>query len=262
LCVKQFGGYSLPEMRPAPAQPLFNPVRSTRTFEAAIASILEGIERARLRAGDRLPPEPELAAELAISVPTLRQALVVLSRAGVLEMRPGASGGIFLLSDLIPTEAISHAVAFEEDVAIDTLRARRLLEPAVALHASRVATADDYAELERTIELLRGHLGNRPLVMRADAMFHRALVRACHNRTLQEALQVVARGLAPIRDAYGGGIDADRETLSVHARQVEAMRSRDEDELLAVVDDHLRLLEEPFAKAIGRRWRDLFGRTY
>jgi GntR family transcriptional regulator, transcriptional repressor for pyruvate dehydrogenase complex len=241
-------------------QASFLPVRSTRTFEAAIANILDGVERGRLRRGDRLPPEPELAGELGISVPTLRQALVVLSRAGVLEMRPGKAGGIFLVSDLIPTEAITHAVAFEEHAAIDTLRARRVIEPAVVVHASRVATADDYAELERTTDLLRSHLGDRPLVMRADAMFHRALVRACHNQTLQETLQVVARGLAPIRDAYGGGLDADRQTLDVHTRQVAAMQARDEEALLDVVDEHLRMLEAPFAKAIGGTWRALFGR--
>lgn len=238
----------------------FLPVRSTRTFEAAIASIIEGVERARLRSGDRLPPEPELAGELGISVPTLRQALVVLSRAGVLEMKPGKAGGIFLITDLIPTEAITHAVALEEHAAIDTLRARRVIEPAVVVHASRVATADDYAELERTIELQRRHLGDRPLVMRADAMFHRALVRACHNRTLQDALQVVARGLAPIRDAYGGGLDADRQTLAIHERQVAAMRQREEPALLEILDEHLRMLEEPFAKGIGSTWRKLFGR--
>jgi GntR family transcriptional regulator, transcriptional repressor for pyruvate dehydrogenase complex len=236
----------------------FRPIRSARTFESAIASILEGIERGRLRSGDRLPPERELSAELGISVPTLRQALVVLSRAGVVDVRAGKSGGIFLVSELIPTEAISHAVALEEDAAIDTLRARRVVEPAVVLYAARVATAQDYAELERTTELLRNHLGDRPLVMRADAMFHRALVRACHNQTLQDAMAAVAQGLAPIRDAYGGGTQTDRRTLDVHVRQIEAMRSRDEGALLAVLDEHLRLLEVPFAKAIGRRHNEVF----
>ena len=47
------------------------------------------------------------------------------------------------------------------------------------------ADANDYAQLDRAIELLHGHLGERPLVMRADALFHRALVRACHNRQLE-----------------------------------------------------------------------------
>ena len=54
------------------------PVRTSRTFEAAIENLLEGIERAHLRTDDRLPTEEQLAAQLGISKPTLRQALRVL----------------------------------------------------------------------------------------------------------------------------------------------------------------------------------------
>jgi GntR family transcriptional repressor for pyruvate dehydrogenase complex len=237
----------------------FSPIRSTRTFETAIASILEGVERARLRVGDRLPNAHELASQLEISVPTLRQALVVLTRAGVLEVRPGKNGGIFLVSDLIPTEAISSAVALEERAAIEALRARRVLEPAVVRHAMAVADELDYQELERTVELLRSHLGDRSFVMRADAMFHRALVRASHNRVLQESMQVVARGLAPVRDAYGSTVRNDSKTLEVHVAQIAAMRAGDDDALREILDAHFRMLEEPFAKAIRRPWAELFG---
>jgi GntR family transcriptional repressor for pyruvate dehydrogenase complex len=233
-------------------------VRPTRSFETAIVSILDGIERARLRSGDRLPTERQLAAELEISVPTLRQALVVLRRAGVIDVRPGKSGGIFLTSELIPTEAISQAVALEESAAIDVLRGRRVLEPAVAAYAMRVATASDYAELERTVELLRTNLGERAQVMRADAMFHRALARACHNRTLQAAMHSIAKGLAPIRDAYSGGVDTDSETLQIHSSQLEAMREGDSTLLVAIMESHLRMLEDAFSNAIGRTWKELF----
>lgn len=60
------------------------PVRAIRTFETAIENIIGAIERNRLRAGDRLPNESELARQLAISKPTLRQALRVLERSGLL----------------------------------------------------------------------------------------------------------------------------------------------------------------------------------
>jgi len=234
------------------------PVRATRTFEAAIEHLTEAIERAGLRGGDRLPNEGALAEQLGISKPTLRQALRVLELSGLVEVRRGKSGGVFVVSDLVPAVAIFTAVKLEENAAVDVLRARRVLERAVVHEAMHVATADDLVELSRTADLLERHLGERASVMRADAMFHRALVRACRNETIRAAMRGVARGLSPIRDAYSGGLAYDRKTLDVHRRQVEAMRARDHTRLETILDEHFRMLETQFAKGIGRRWSDLF----
>jgi GntR family transcriptional regulator, transcriptional repressor for pyruvate dehydrogenase complex len=243
-------------------QPVFEiePIRTTRTFEAAIEHLTEAVERAGLQTGERLPNESVLAERLGISKPTLRQALRVLELSGLIDVRRGKSGGIFVATDLVPAVALVSAVKLEERAAIDVLRARRVLERAVAHEATRCAAAADFAAIQRTIDLLERHLGERPSVMRADAMFHRALVRACHNATIQVAMQDVARGLAPIRDAYSGGLPRDRETLDVHRRQLDAMRSRDLERLDVILDEHFRMLETQFAKGIGRRWSDLFGR--
>jgi DNA-binding FadR family transcriptional regulator len=235
------------------------PIRATRTFEAAIEHLTEGIERAGLRAGDRLPNEGALAAELGISKPTLRQALRVLELSGLVEVRRGKAGGVFVMTDLVPAVAIFSAVKLEEGAAVDVLHARRVLERAVVHEAMRTATAADISELQRTIDLLERHLGERPSVMRADAMFHRALVRSCRNETIQAAMRGVARGLAPIRDAYSGGVAYDRQTLDVHRRQLHAMERRDDAALEEVLDEHFRMLETQFARGIGRRWSDLFG---
>jgi DNA-binding FadR family transcriptional regulator len=228
------------------------PVRATRTFEAAIEHLTEAIERARLRPGDRLPNEAQLAAALGISTPTLRQALRVLEAAGVLSVRRGKGGGIVLVSDFVHTPAVAGAVALEEGAVAETLRARRVLELAVALEAAERATPADLAELERTIELLERHLDDRPAVMRADAAFHRALVRACHNVTIQDAMRGLTRAIAPIRDAYSGGLERDLQTLAVHARQLDAMRRRDRDALEVVLDEHFAMLERAVADAIGQ----------
>src|SRR5262245_66230137 len=142
------------------------PVRATRTFEAAIEHLTEAIERAGLRTGDRLPNEGTLAVQLGISKPTLRQALRVLELSGLVEVRRGKSGGIFVVTDLVPAVAIFTAVKVEEKAAVDVLRARRVLERAVAHEATRTATAADFVELERTVELLERHLGGRPGVFR------------------------------------------------------------------------------------------------
>jgi GntR family transcriptional repressor for pyruvate dehydrogenase complex len=242
------------------AQPRFalQPIRTTRTFEAAIEHLTEAIEHARLRRGDRLPSETELAAALGISKPTLRQALRVLELSGLITVRRGKGGGIVVASDLVPAVAISSAVALEEGAAVEVLRARRVLERTVTLEAMRAATETDYAELERTVDLLERHLGDRPSVFRLDAMFHRALWRACHNTLVQASMTGVARGLAPIRDAYPGGVERDLQTLDVHRRQLDAMRRRDLEALDAVLDEHFRMLEDAFADGIGRDRAALF----
>lgn len=237
------------------------PVLTARTFERAIEHIVEGIERSRLRVGERLPNESELADQLAISKPTLRQALRVLERAGLIAVRRGAAGGIFVAADLVPVDLIDSYVASEEHQVVEALIGRRVLESGVTRLAALAATDEDLAEIQRTIDLLERHRGNRPLVMRADAAFHRAVSRACHNRTLQGAMRLLGQELAPVRDAYRGGPEQDETTLDVHRRQLHAMRVQDLRRLDAVLDEHFRQLEEAFAEAVGSTWDDLFGDT-
>jgi GntR family transcriptional repressor for pyruvate dehydrogenase complex len=235
------------------------PVKTSRTFEAAIENLLEGIERSHLHLDDRLPTEEKLAGQLGISKPTLRQALRVLERSGLLRVRAGKGGGIFMASDVIPVDAISHNVAVEAEDAVDILRGRRVLEGAVTVTAAQAATDEDYAGIERTNDLLRRSIGDRPRVMGANAMFHRAVIRASHNRTLQSAMRNLEAELAPIRDTYQGGRENDEETLAIHERQVEAMRRQEMKELADVLDEHFRMLEVEFARALRRGWEDLFG---
>jgi GntR family transcriptional regulator, transcriptional repressor for pyruvate dehydrogenase complex len=248
-------------MDPLPDERFTEPVLTERTFEQAIEHIVEGIERSRLRVGDRLPNESELAEQLGISKPTLRQALRVLERAGLISVRRGGGGGLFLAADLIPIDLINAYVASEEHQVVEVLTGRRVLESGVTRLAAVAATEEDLDEIQRTIDLLERHRGNRALVMRADAAFHRAVSRASHNRQLQAAMRSLGREMAAIRDAYPGGPDEDDATLDVHRRQLHAMRLGDMAELEKVLDEHFRMLEHAFATALNSDWESLFGET-
>jgi GntR family transcriptional regulator, transcriptional repressor for pyruvate dehydrogenase complex len=239
--------------------PTFEPIRTPRTFEAAVEHLVEGIERAGLRRGDRLPRLHELAAQLGISTPTLREAVSVLGQLGLVEVRQGKGGGIIVASDLVPAEAISTAVALEEQSAIDTLRARRLLETAVSRYVTLSATAKDLEPLDRANDLLERYLDQRNLVIRADSMFHRALARATKNANLEHAARGIGKSLYAIRDVYTGGRAESGRTLEVHRSQVAAMRERDLVAVATIVDRHLRALEESFAYGINRNSDELFG---
>jgi GntR family transcriptional regulator, transcriptional repressor for pyruvate dehydrogenase complex len=234
-------------------------IRTPRTFEAAIEEILAAIARARLRSGDRLPTEGELARQLGISKPTLRQALRVLERSEVLAVRRGKGGGIFVASDLLPYDVVSANVGLETEGLIEILRGRRILETGVVHEAATTATKADIAELQRTIGLLQTSHAERRRLLRADAMFHQALAQATHNRLLVEAMRGVARQLAPLRDMLlRDAEDVDR-MVDIHSRQLRAIRTRERDALGAVLDEHFRLLEDRFAVSLGQTWEALFG---
>lgn len=234
------------------------PIRTPRTFEAAVDEILAGIERGRVRAGDRIPLETELARQLGISKPTLRQALRVLERSGVLQVKAGKKGGIFVASELLPYAAVAGSIAVESAEAVELLRGRRVIETAVVHAAAAAATVEDYAELERVLRLLERQSGVAEAALRADALFHSAIARATHNRLLIDTMRLVGRRLAPLRDMLPGGPGDIDAIVSVHARQLRAMRNREAAQLDAILDEHFRMLEERFAAVHGQEWSALF----
>jgi GntR family transcriptional regulator, transcriptional repressor for pyruvate dehydrogenase complex len=233
-----------------------DPIRPMRTYESAIEEILMGIEQAGLRAGDPLPNETQLSAQLGISKPTLRQALRVLERDGLLDVRRGKVGGIFLATDFLPRDDVTGLPAIEDDAAIDVLRARRAVETAVNMEALYAATDDDFIDIERTIDLLEAPGIDTEQILRADTMFHRAVARATHNAILDEALRTVYRRLVAMRHPMLGSSAARVKTI--HQQHLAALRDRDPAALGEALDAHFHFLEDAVADRMGRPWDELF----
>jgi GntR family transcriptional regulator, transcriptional repressor for pyruvate dehydrogenase complex len=238
------------------SEPFVKPIRPVRTFESAIDEIVRGIEQAGLRTGDALPNETKLAKQLGISKPTLRQALRVLERSGLVDVRRGKVGGIFMASDFLPMDEISRSLAIEEDAAVRVLRARRAMEIAVNAEAVYAATDEDFAAIERTIELLHVPKLDSDRILRADGMFHRSVALATHNDTLIEAHSLVHRRQSAIRHEQLGS-EAER-VERLHSSHFEALVSRDPEAVAVAVDTHLHFLEDMVAEGLSRPWEELF----
>src|SRR3954447_16038485 len=133
---------------------VFDRVRARRTFEAVVSQIAEAIRTGQLRQGDRLPSERELAQRMEVSRPTLREAIKVLAQAGVVEVRPGSTGGTFVCSDVIPA-ALLEAMQSRLAEIPAVLEARRALEPAVARLAAKKGSPMEFEEMERIVALQR-----------------------------------------------------------------------------------------------------------
>jgi DNA-binding FadR family transcriptional regulator len=236
----------------------FEPVATRRTFEEAVEQIAEKVKSGDLHVGDRLPSERDLAAQMRISRPTLREAVKVLVEAGVLEVRRGQSGGIFVASEVVPRELLHSRQEIRFSEVAGVLEARRLLEPRVAQLAAVHASEDDFAAMARTIERQRelaaseDFLRNEDLFLQLDLKFHLAMARATRNATIVALMRSLLRQLEIARDMAMHAPLVPDWTIEIHERTLAAVRSADFALIDEVMDEHLAELEQIWERETGR----------
>jgi GntR family transcriptional regulator, transcriptional repressor for pyruvate dehydrogenase complex len=236
----------------------FEPVATRRTFEEAVEQIADKVKSGDLHMGDRLPSERELAAQMRISRPTLREAIKVLAEAGVLEVRRGQAGGIFVASELVPRELLRSRQEIRFSEVAGVLEARRLLEPRVAQLAAVHAGEDDFASMAQMIERQRevaardDFLRNEDLFLQLDLKFHLAIARSTRNSTIVQLMRSLLRRLEIARDMAMHAPLVPDWTIEIHERTLAAIRSADFELIDEVMDEHLAQLEQIWERETGR----------
>jgi GntR family transcriptional regulator, transcriptional repressor for pyruvate dehydrogenase complex len=233
---------------------IFRPARSRRTFEDATEQIVDAIKAGDLQVGHRLPSERMLSAQMQISRPTLRQAIRLLSEAGIIEVKPGPGGGMIVRSDNIPPDLIDSRghVDLRIGQVASVLEARRLVEPNVAQLAAARATDADIDSMQQIIELQRVAQDDEHRFLELDVRFHLAIARATHNETVITMMRPLLRQLEIARRRMLQGDEDAELTLEIHERTLAAIVSGDPATIEQVMDEHLSWLEERWEKETGR----------
>jgi DNA-binding FadR family transcriptional regulator len=189
-----------------------------------------------------------------ISRPTLRQAIRLLSDAGIIAVKPGPGGGMVVRSDNIPPELIdgSGHVDLRIGQVASVLEARRMVEPNVAQLAASRATEADIDAMQQIIELQRKAQKDEPRFLELDLRFHLAIARATHNETVVALMRSVLRQLEIARRRILQGDEDAGRTLAIHERTLAAIVSGDPATIEEVMDEHLSYLEERWEKETGR----------
>jgi len=237
---------------------VFSPVQTRRTFEEAAEQIADKVRIGELRVGDKLPGERALAGQMQISRPTLREAVKVLVDAGVLGVRRGPGGGMFVATDVVPVELVRQRSSMRLSEVVGVLEARRMIEPRVAQLAAVRATEEDFAALQRSIDSMRAlvdagqALKQEDRFLQLDVQFHLALARAAGNKTIESLMRVLIRQLEIARDMAMHLPLVPEWTIQIHERTRDAVRSGDLEEVDAVMDEHVGQLERTWEEETAR----------
>lgn len=211
---------------------VFKNAKHLRVSERISLQIENAIFQRRLRAGDRLPGERELAAQFSASRVTVREALRAIQMKGLLEVRKGPAGGYFVrdAGSEILKEGLRTLALFGGSSVAQLAEVRNCVEPAVARLAAIRATKEDLDVIESALKQRASVREAGGDVAALDLQFHRLVACASKNFlhiSLLDSLMTLERELVVSRVGFNA---EDHEAVhTAHWEIFEAIAGGDGD---------------------------------
>jgi GntR family uxuAB operon transcriptional repressor len=232
------------------------PMRLYRQIAGQIATLIENGE---FSAGSRLPAERELAALLGVSRTSVREAVISLEIAGLVEVRVGS--GIFVSGGARGRGTVATEAGDDGPGPFELLAARKLIEGEIAALAASQATSADIVALRQNVARMGSCIDDFPAREATDQEFHRFLAKATGNGSLE----LVVLGLWSQRAGlwqrtqlhFHTRLLAER-TIRDHAAILKAVAGRDAAAARTAMHRHLARVEREFKRdhdAGGQRSR-------
>ena len=188
-----------------PLQPL-----APRRLYRQIADQVRGLIRAgEFPVGSRLPAERDLAVQLGVSRPSVREALIALEVEGLVAVRMG-SGVIVIARESAPSATPVDAPFGPFEI----IRARQLIECELAALAALHASKAQVSGLREALVLMEDELAAGAMPIHGDRLFHVRGAEIAENgpllRTVADlslAMHFLQRRRNHRTDEYGGSLE-------------------------------------------------------
>ena len=219
--------------------------------DEAIEKIKGMITSGALRAGDRLPREADLAADLGLSRNSLREAVRALSLVNILDVRRGDGTYVTSLEPRLLLEAMSFIVDFHrDDTMLEFLRVRRILEPAATAMAAERITSEECAGLRDLLDSVGSHPQAEDLVSN-DLEFHRRIVACSGNSVLASLLESMSGPTTRARVWRGlTQTGAMTQTLAEHRAILDALAAHEPEVARSWATVHIAGVEQWLTSAL------------
>ncbi len=219
------------------------PGRGSSLSNRIIAEVREALFEKRLKPGDFLDTEKQLAAKYSVSRIVARDALRTLEALGVVEIRMGAGGGARIAhgNPRLFAEALAVQLELIGVEVREIMDAQRGIECVAAELAAENATAQDIAKLRALLEDAERKIDDLDALTRSSRDFHMAIAEASHNRVLVAELISLQHVSWPARNLTLTPPVA-RHVVNVHRELVDLIEARDAPAARRLMDDHVKMI--------------------
>jgi len=221
----------------------FETIQKTKVYEEIAAQIERLILEGKLKPGDKLPSERDLAERFDVSRSAVREAIRVLELRGFVEPRPGEGTVILNPSFDSLLNPLASLLGQKRELAAELLDVRTMIEPPLAARAARHASPEDLAHLE---DILRRHserVSRQELAIEEDSEFHYTIARAARNSVILKVLDMM---MDVLRDSRERSLQVEgrrEKSLAGHRRIFNAIKRHDPAAAEAAMREHLAEIE-------------------
>lgn len=216
-------------------------VEPQRLYRQIAEQLRTLIATGELMPGSRLPAERDLAKQLGVSRPSVREALIALEVEGVIDVRTGS--GIY-----VRPGAVGAAKPSAHDPGewgpLELMRARELVEGEVAALAARHARRTQIAAIADALARMRDDAAAGITPRAGDEAFHTAVAQACGNEVLRDTVRGYWQARSgPLFERLGDYFENPASwsaALLEHAAVLEAIRCHDAASARQAMQAHLK----------------------
>lgn len=217
--------------------------RSSSLSAQMVSQVRDDLFAKKLKPGDFLGTEKDLAARFGTSRIVARDALRTLEALGIVEIRMGKGGGARIAqgNPRLFAEALAVQLDLTGVTTGEIMDAQRAIETLAAELAAENATPADIAKLRSLLRQAEAAIADLDLFTQASRDFHLAVAEASHNRVLVVQLISLEHVSWPRRNATATPKLA-RHILDIHGKLADLIEMRDAAGARALMNDHVKMI--------------------
>ena len=221
----------------------FEVVRKNKVYEE-VAQQIERLILKKLRPGDKLPSERELAEMLKVSRSSIRDAIRGLELRGLVEPRQGAGTIVREIAAEPLASPFASALKRRKEMVSELLDFRKMLEPPLAARAATHASADEISEMEEILQRQDAKQSQGEPAVAEDAEFHYSVALASGNSVVLKVLDIIMDLLRDTRERSLQVEGRPQRSLAGHRRILAAIKRHDAEAAKSAMRRHIEDVEE------------------
>ncbi len=231
---------------------VFEPIRPERVADKVASQLKKAISQGVFKVGERLPSELELADQMGVSRPSVREAIQQLALLGILETVHGGGSIVKNLTEQEIQRPIELIFAEDTQRVLELTEIRLFMEAWAVRKAAKNRTAADLDQMRKYLQEMEDDFEKGINRFELDLMFHNAIASATHNviylHFINSVYGLINYSIKIHRERVLYGRQDQMRILKDHRRIFNAIKDREPDAAEAAIKDHLGFVVREFKK--------------